>query len=435
MRTVASQMEDARGADRHGPDRRDRRATARTPSSRRRHRDHVPRLPAAYVEGRDEEQPRTPRSRSAAAAARRGRARSTSSASSRRATRRRRRRATPRRRSSSALEELGIGRPSTYASIISTIVDRGYVWKKGTALVPTCVAFAVISCSSSTSAGSSTTTSPRAWRTTSTASPPASRSAEWLQRFYYGERRPERQPGLKELVIGPRRHRRRAVNTIPLGEAASSCASAATGRSSSAATSARRVPPDIAPDELTRREGRGAAGAPLERPVARRRPETGRASSSSDGRCGPYVTEVLPEGDEREAADGVAARRRWRPRRHARAGAAAAVAAARVGRVGRRGGRRATNGRYGPYIQKGDGDALARERGAALHDHARRGARAARAAEDARPAARRQAAAAGARRRPGRAASRSSSRTAASARTSPTARRTRACAAATASRR
>ncbi|HWH06196.1 MAG TPA: type I DNA topoisomerase, partial [Gaiellaceae bacterium] len=43
-----------------------------------------------------------------------------------------------------ALEELGIGRPSTYASIIKTIQDRGYVWKKGSALVPSWVAFAVV---------------------------------------------------------------------------------------------------------------------------------------------------------------------------------------------------------------------------------------------------------------------------------------------------
>ncbi len=42
-----------------------------------------------------------------------------------------------------ALEDRGIGRPSTYASILSTIVDRGYVVKKGTALVPTFLAFAV----------------------------------------------------------------------------------------------------------------------------------------------------------------------------------------------------------------------------------------------------------------------------------------------------
>ena len=43
-----------------------------------------------------------------------------------------------------ALEERGIGRPSTYASIIGTILDRGYVFKKGSALVPSYVAFAVV---------------------------------------------------------------------------------------------------------------------------------------------------------------------------------------------------------------------------------------------------------------------------------------------------
>ncbi|MEY3132950.1 MAG: topoisomerase, partial [Actinomycetota bacterium] len=42
------------------------------------------------------------------------------------------------------LEELGIGRPSTYASILKVIVDRGYVWKKGQALVPSWTAFAVV---------------------------------------------------------------------------------------------------------------------------------------------------------------------------------------------------------------------------------------------------------------------------------------------------
>jgi len=43
-----------------------------------------------------------------------------------------------------ALEELGIGRPSTYASIMATIQDRGYVFKRGQALVPSFIAFAVI---------------------------------------------------------------------------------------------------------------------------------------------------------------------------------------------------------------------------------------------------------------------------------------------------
>jgi DNA topoisomerase I len=43
-----------------------------------------------------------------------------------------------------AMEDLGVGRPSTYATVISTIVDRGYVWKKGSALVPSFTAFAVV---------------------------------------------------------------------------------------------------------------------------------------------------------------------------------------------------------------------------------------------------------------------------------------------------
>src|SRR5690606_41880457 len=42
------------------------------------------------------------------------------------------------------LEELGVGRPSTYASILTTIQDRGYVWRKGGVLVPTFTAFAVV---------------------------------------------------------------------------------------------------------------------------------------------------------------------------------------------------------------------------------------------------------------------------------------------------
>ena len=42
------------------------------------------------------------------------------------------------------LEELGIGRPSTYAAILGTILNRGYVWKKGQAIVPSWTAFAVV---------------------------------------------------------------------------------------------------------------------------------------------------------------------------------------------------------------------------------------------------------------------------------------------------
>ncbi len=75
------------------------------------------------------------------------------------------------------LEELGIGRPSTYASIIGTILDRGYVFKRGDGARPGVPRLlGRRTCSSSTSAGSSTTTSRPGWRTTSTGSPPATSS-------------------------------------------------------------------------------------------------------------------------------------------------------------------------------------------------------------------------------------------------------------------
>ncbi len=73
-----------------------------------------------------------------------------------------------------ALEELGIGRPSTYASIIDTILARDYVFKKGGALVPTWVAFAVVQLLEDHLPTWSITTSPRRWKTTSTRSAAAS---------------------------------------------------------------------------------------------------------------------------------------------------------------------------------------------------------------------------------------------------------------------
>ena len=112
----------------------------------------------AYVEGPTTPRPSWPRPSGVAARARRGRA-----------VPRRRRGRVPRHPPPAryteaslvkALEELGIGRPSTYASIMDTIQDRGYVWKKGSALVPSSPPSPWSSCSSSTSPSSSTTTSP-----------------------------------------------------------------------------------------------------------------------------------------------------------------------------------------------------------------------------------------------------------------------------------
>ena len=144
MRTVASQMKDAVGnsvtiriggaaarpartsssprAAAPSPSTASSRPTSRAPTTRRKQRDDTEtRLPSL---GRG----------------RRGLGRL---GDRRRATRPSRRRATPRPRLIKELEEREIGRPSTYASIIGTILNRGYVYKKGTALVPTWLAFSV----------------------------------------------------------------------------------------------------------------------------------------------------------------------------------------------------------------------------------------------------------------------------------------------------
>ena len=146
-RTVASQMADARGSTatvRLGATLRRRPRSSSSRASR--HRHHLPRLPRGLRGG--------PRRR-AAAARRRRPTRSAACRSSARATRSTRCGAEadghetsppPRYTEATlvkALEERGIGRPSTYASTIGTIQDRGYVDTRGSALVPTWLAFAV----------------------------------------------------------------------------------------------------------------------------------------------------------------------------------------------------------------------------------------------------------------------------------------------------
>jgi DNA topoisomerase-1 len=111
------------------------------------------------------------------------------------------------------MEELGVGRPSTYASIMSTIQDRGYVWKKGSALVPTYTAFAVVTLLEKHF--------PKLIDYEFTAgmeddldriASGDEESVPWLHRFYFGD------DGLKEKVanrlddIDPR-----VINSIPIG--------------------------------------------------------------------------------------------------------------------------------------------------------------------------------------------------------------------------
>lgn len=93
------------------------------------------------------------------------------------------------------LENLGVGRPSTYASIMSTIQDRGYVWNQSRALIPSFTAFAVVSLLEQSF--SKLVDYQFTARMESDLDRIADRQEQpkpWLRRFYFGEE------GLKSLV-------------------------------------------------------------------------------------------------------------------------------------------------------------------------------------------------------------------------------------------
>ena len=196
-----------------------------------------------------------------------------------------------------ALEERGIGRPSTYASIMGTILDRGYVYKKGTALVPTFVAFSV------------TQLLERHFdqlvdydftaRLEDDLDRIASGNEErvaWLRRFYFGDG----DPGLHALVTD---HLEgidaRDVNSIAIPGSDIVVRVGRYGPYLERGEQRASLPDDLAPDELTpaRAEELLAQPSGAERPLGTH-PETGREIAAKDGRYGPYVTEVLPEGED-----------------------------------------------------------------------------------------------------------------------------------------
>jgi len=195
------------------------------------------------------------------------------------------------------LEELGVGRPSTYASILETIQYREYVWKKASALVPTWTAFAVVNLMERHF--------PHLVDYSFTAKLEddldaiAAKEAErvpWLTEFYFGSSKPlkngEAQPGLKELVssrlsdIDPR-----AVGSIPVGDGivvrvgryGPYLERDSTGERAS-------LPTDIVPDELTvqRAQDLLALGNREDEPLGVD-PDTGLEVYVKTGRFGAYV--------------------------------------------------------------------------------------------------------------------------------------------------
>ena len=209
------------------------------------------------------------------------------------------------------LEELGIGRPSTFASIISTIQDRGYVWKKGSALVPTWLAFAVIGLLEQHFA--------RLVDYGFTASLEddldviaggQGNSVEWLTRFYFGSEAGKegglaRQGGLKKLVganlddIDAREVNSIVIGRVPQGEDGAGTEVVVRvgkyGPYVQVGEEKASLPEDLAPDELTVARAVELAHAPSGDRVLGTDPTTGYPVVAKAGRYGPYVSLVLPE--------------------------------------------------------------------------------------------------------------------------------------------
>jgi DNA topoisomerase-1 len=192
------------------------------------------------------------------------------------------------------LEEREIGRPSTYAAIIGTILNRGYVYKKGTALVPAWLAFAVVRLLEEHFARLID------YRFTARledvlddiAGGRAKRTGV-LARFYFGDGDLE---GLQEMAGDLGEIDARALSTFPLADGIAVRVGRYGPYVEDSEERRANIPEDLPPDELTLDLARELLAKPagMEIPLGDD-PETGRPIVAKNGRYGPYVTEVLPD--------------------------------------------------------------------------------------------------------------------------------------------
>ncbi len=224
-----------------------------------------------------------------------------------------------------ALEELGIGRPSTYSSIIKTIQDRGYVYKKGSALVPSWVAFAVTGLLEQhfgrlVDYGF---TAAMEDELDEIASGNEHRT-NWLNNFYFGGDHGvadsvARSGGLKKLVgINLEGIDAREVNSIKLfddaegrtiyvrvGKNGPYLERMMLGDNGELKPQRANLNDTLTPDELTLEVAEQLFATPQEGRTLGVDPQTGHEIVAKDGRYGPYVTEVLPEPPEEPDATGA----------------------------------------------------------------------------------------------------------------------------------
>jgi DNA topoisomerase-1 len=190
-----------------------------------------------------------------------------------------------------ALEDMGVGRPSTYASILDTIEHRGYVWKRGTALVPSWTAFAVtgllerhfqdlVDYGFTASMEEDLDEIARGGQ----------EGVPWLTRFYFGN---GGGPGLKKLVsehLGE--IDAREINSIPIGGPDSGLV-VRVGRYGPYVQRGDEerapIPEDLPPDELTLARATELIEAGSSERVLGVHPDSGLAITVRAGRFGPYV--------------------------------------------------------------------------------------------------------------------------------------------------
>jgi DNA topoisomerase-1 len=266
------------------------------------------------------------------------------------------------------LEELGIGRPSTYASIMQTIQDRGYVWKKGAALLPSFIAFAVVNLMEQHFAQLVD------YDFTATLEDELDeiasgnlRRVDWLTEFYFGgEGRLAggiaASGGLKQ-VIGQRLEEidARGVNSIPLratgphGEPVVVRVGRYGPYLQAGGEDGPRVsvPEDLPPDELTSEKVAELLAAPSGDRELGADPESGLPIVVKAGRYGPYVTTVVPEGSK-ESPRTASLFSSMSPATVTLDDALKLLTLPRsVGTAPDGEEIQALNGRYGPYLKKG----------------------------------------------------------------------------------